>query len=195
MKKKVLTGLSDEMLLARIQDGDNEALDVLIHKYENLLKTIIRGEIRNAAEVDDVYQNTVRAIINRIRGRGADDINSAEKWMKQVARSKCQDFFGNAVEQSLIREAAEVYYAATADQERQRYFPDLNEQERLLKIEEVVEEMGSIYVEVLELLNKGLTEAEVADVLNISQNTVKSRRHKIRKVVRERLGVSLPSEN
>ena len=195
MKKKVLTGLSDEMLLARIQDGDDEALDVLIHKYENLLKTIIHGEIRNAAEVEDVYQNTVHAIINRIRGRGADDINSAEKWMKQIARSKCQDFFGNAVEQSLIREAAEVYYAATADQEMQRPFRDYYTQECLLEIREVVEEMGSIYVEVYELWEQGLIEAESADVLNISQNTVKSRRYKIRKVVRERLGVSLPSEN
>ena len=68
-------------------------------------------------------------------------------------------------------------------------------QERIHEIREVVEEMGSIYVEVFELWEQGLTEAESADVLKIPPNTVKSRRNKIRKVVRERLGVSLLSKN
>ena len=48
--------------------------------------------------------------------------------------------------------------------------------------------MSSIYVEVFELWAQGLTEAESAAVLKILPNTVKSRRNKIRKVVRERLG-------
>ena len=178
-----------------IQDGDDDALVALIKKHEGSLKAIIRRRIRNAAEEEDVYQDTVYAIINRIRRRGADDINSAEKWMKQVARSQCIKFFLRANRQLEVNEAAEVYYAPNNDPERQGYFPDLNEQERLLEIEDVVEEMGSIYVEVYELWEQGLTETELAGVLKISQNTVKSRRHKIRKVVRERLGVSLPSEN
>ena len=54
-----------------------------------------------------------------------------------------------------------------------------------------VEKMGSIYVDVLELWELELTEAASAAVLKIPPNTVKSRRNKIRKVVRERLGVSL----
>ena len=193
MKKKVLTDLSDDILLARIQDGDNEALDALIKKHEGLLRAIIHYEIHNAAEEEDIYSDTRLAIINRIREQGADDINSAEQWMKQVARSKCQEFRVKAKKQNLIKEAAQAYYAATADQDEQRHFRDYCKQESLLEIREVVEEMGSIYVEVYELWEQGLTEAESADVLKISQNTVKSRRHKIRKVVRERLGVSLPS--
>ena len=193
MKKKVLTDLSDDILLARIQDGDNEALDALIKKNEGLLRAIIHYEIHNAVEEEDIYSDTRLAIINRIREQGADDINSAEQWMKQVARSKCQEFRVKAKKQSLIKEAAEVYYAATADQDEQRHFRDYCKQECLLEIREVVEEMGSVYVEVYELWEQGLTEAESADVLKISQNTVKSRRHKIRQVVRERLGVSLPS--
>ena len=93
---------------------------------------------------------------------------------------------------ALSKESAEARYAATAEQERHGRFQQYHLQERVLEIREVVEEMGSIYVKVFELWEQGLTEAESAAVLKILPNTVKSRRNKIRKVVRERLGVSLP---
>ena len=184
----------DEVLLARIQNEDDEALTILIKKYERLLKTIIHYEIRNAGEEADIYSETRFAIIRRIR-RQSDDIESAEQWLKQIARSKCKAFLVNAKKQSLIKESAEAQYAATVDQERQQRFKQYHLDERVHEIREVVEEMGSIYVEVFELWEQGLTETKSASVLKILPNTVKSRRNKIRKVVRERLGVSLPSKN
>lgn len=192
METEYLIDLSDGILLARIQNGDDEALVALIEKYERLLKTIIHYEIRNAEEEADIYRETVLAIVRRVR-RQADDIDSAEQWLKQVARSKCKAFLVNAKKQSLIKESAEAHYAATADRERHGRFQQYHLQELVHEIREVVEAMGSIYVEVFELWEQGLTEAESAAVLkNIPPNTVKSRRNKIRKVVRERLGVSLP---
>ncbi len=137
-------------------------------------------------------QRNKQSHVRRIR-RQADDIDSAEQWLKQVARSKCKAFLVNAKKQSLIKESAEAHYAATAEQERHGRFQAYHLQERVLEIREVVEEMGSIYVEVFELWEQGLTEAESAAVLKkIPPNTVKSRRNKIRRVVRERLGVSFP---
>ena len=194
METEYLINLSDGILLARVQNGDDGALVALIEKYERLLKTIIHYEIHNAAEEADIYQETILAIVRRIR-RQADDIDSAEQWMKQVARSKCKAFLVNAKKQSLIKESAEADSIATAEQERHRYFQQYHLQERIHEIREIVEKMGSIYVEVFELWEQGLTEAESADVLKIRSNTVKSRRNKIRKVARERLGVSLPSKN
>ena len=182
--------LLDEILLTGIQNGDDGALVALVEKYERLLKTIIHYEIHNAEEEADIYEETVLAIVRRIR-RQADDIDSAEQWLKQVARSKCKAFFVNAKKQSLLKESVETHYAATAEQESQRRFQEYHLNERVYEIREVVEDMGSIYVEVFELWARGLTEAESAAVLKIPPNTVKSRRNKIRKVVRERLGVSL----
>ena len=194
METEYLIDLSDGILLARVQNGDDDAFVALIEKYERLLKTIIHYEIHNAEEEADIYQETVLAIVRRIR-RQADDIDSAEQWMKQVARSKCKAFLVDAKKRGIIRENADEDYGFAAEQERQRGFQKYYLQERVLEIREVVEEMGSIYVEVLELWELGLTEAASADVLKILPNTVKSRRNKIRKVIRERLGVSLPSKN
>lgn len=115
--------------------------------------------------------------------------------MKQVARSKCKAFLVDAKKRGIIRENADEDYGFAVEQERQRGFQKYYLQERILEIREVVEEMGSIYVKVLELWELGLTETESAGVLKILPNTVKSRRNKIRKEVREHLGVSLPSKN
>ena len=91
MKTENLVNLSDELLLSRIQNGDEDALVALIKKYERLLKTIIHYEIHNVEEEADIYSETVLAIVRRIR-RQADGIESAEQWLKQIARSKCKAF-------------------------------------------------------------------------------------------------------
>ena len=179
----------DAILLARIQNEDDaDALTILIKKYEGLLKTIIHYEIRNVDAEEDVYQETVFAITRCLR-RQADDIESAEQWMKQVARSKCKAFLEDAKKHGIAKVYVEEHYAAP--QEMQRYLRECHQHKLIDEIREVVEDMGSIYVEVFELWLQGLTEAASAAVLKIPPNTVKSRRNKIRKVVRERLGVSL----
>ena len=135
-------------------------------------------------------RKTVLAIVRRIR-RQADDIESAEQWLKQVARSKCKAFLVDAKKRGLIREAADEHYTFVAEQEAGERVRQYHLHERVYEVREVVEGMGSIYVEVFELWEQGLTEAGSAEILKIPQNTIKSRRNKIRKVVREHLGVSL----
>jgi len=190
MAAKNFTNLSDEILLRRIHNGDDNALETLIKKYERLLKTIIRYEIQNAREEADIYSETRLAIMRRLRRR-ADDIASAEQWMKQVARSKCKAFLIDAKKQGIIQNTATADAALlTVEEQMQSYIRNHYQQERINEVWEIVEEMGSIYVDVLELWELQLTEAESAAVLKIRPNTIKSRRNKIRKVVRERFGVS-----
>ena len=59
METEYLIDLSDGILLARIENGDDDAFVALIEKYERLLKTIIHYEIRNVEEEADIYQETV----------------------------------------------------------------------------------------------------------------------------------------
>ena len=190
METKDLVNLSDEILLARIQNGDDEALVALIERYERLLKTIIYREIRNPWEELDIYQETALAIVRRIR-RQADDIVSVKLWLKQVARSKCKAFLVDAKKRGIVREYAEEYYTFAVHEQEARRLGQERISGDVYEIREIVRELGSIYVEVVELWAQGLTEIESAAVLNISQNTVKSRRNTIRKIVRDRLGVSV----
>ena len=154
METENLTNLSDAILLTRIQNGDDDAFGVLIKKYERLLKTIIHYEIGNVEEEADIYQETVLAIVRRVR-RQADDIESAEQWLKQVVRSKCKAFLVDAKKRGLIREAADEHYAFVAEQEAGERVRQYHLDERVYEVREIVEEMDSIYVEVFELWERG----------------------------------------
>jgi len=169
------------------QNGNDAAIAALINKYERLLRTIIHYEIRNNEEEADIYAETHFAIVRRLC-RSTDNIRDVKQWLKQVARSKCKAFLVNAKKRGIIREYAPEAYEFTFDAEGRRLLHPYHTNERVAAISEVVEEMGSIYVEVVELWAEELPEAESAVVLNIAKGTVKSRRAKIRTVCR----VSIP---
>jgi len=178
MAAENFTNLSDEILLTRIHNGDDNALETLIKRYERLLKTIIYYEIKNAREEADIYSETRLAIMRRLRRR-ADDIASAEQWMKQVVRSKCKAFLIDAKKQGIIRNASTSDAAlSTVEEQVQSYIRNHCQQERINEVWKIVEEMGSIYVDVLELWELQLTEAESAAVLKIRPNTDVGRGHR-----------------
>jgi len=139
MAAKNFTNLSDEILLRRIHNGDDNALETLIKKYEWLLKSIIHYEIKNAREEADIYSETRLAIMRRLRRR-ADDIASAEQWMKQVARSKCKAFLIDAKKQGIIQNTATADAALlTVEEQVQSYIRNHYQQERINEVWEIVE--------------------------------------------------------
>ncbi len=133
------TNLSDEILLTRIHNGDDNALETLIKRYERLPKTIIYYEIHNVEAEKDIYQETVFAIVRRIRRR-SDDIGSVEQWMKQVARSKCKAFLIDAKKQSIIRNAATAdAVLSTTEEQVQSYIRDRCQEEHVIEIWKISE--------------------------------------------------------
>lgn len=175
---------SDTILLKQIQNGSFEAAGVLISKHERLLRTIIRNEVRNSEVVDDVYSETCLAIVRRFRNKGTSDINTVGKWLKQVARSKCEDHRQDEDKHRELAELAQEHRAAALDQELLRAL-------RQNEVFEVIDEMDIIYKEVVELWLEGWTSAEIGEKLGIPESTVKSRKRAIIRKVREHFGVSL----
>lgn len=175
---------SDTILLKQIQNGNFDAVGVLISKHERLLRTIIRNEVRNPEVVDDVYSETCLAIVRRFRNQGAVDIGTVSKWLKQVARSKCQDHWRNEEKRQELMEFAQKQHAAALERESLRGL-------RQDEVFEVIDEMSSIYKNVVELWVKGWTSIEIGEKLGIPESTVKSRKRTIIKKVREHFGSSL----
>ncbi|MDE0482349.1 MAG: sigma-70 family RNA polymerase sigma factor [Candidatus Poribacteria bacterium] len=183
----MLSFSSDTILLKQIQNGYFDAVGVLVSKYERLLRTIIRNEVGNPEVVDDVYSETCLAIVRRFRNKGTVDIGTVSKWLKQVARSKCQEHWRNEEKRQELMEFAQKQHAAILDQELYRA---LHQNE----VFEVIDEMSSIYKDVVELWVKGWTSAEIGGKLSIPESTVKSRKRAIIRKVREHFGVSLSQE-
>ena len=182
---------SDEILMAQIQQGDDDAIDALIVKYERLLRAIINGQgITHPDDENDVFGDICFAFVKQVRN-DPTAIREVDKWLKQVARNKCADF-GRAAQkhQHAVEVAADIRYAAV-DRESRRELSRGSRGEVALMF---LEELDAKYVDVLKLWDKGLTSAQIGERLGIPENTVKSRKTTIRKRLAEALREFSPPE-
>ncbi len=190
MATQNLIELSDAELLAQIQNGDDDAIDALMLKYERLLRAIITHKgITNPDDVNDVFGDICYAFVKQAR-EAPTAIREVDKWLKQVARNKCADF-GRAIQrrQQTLEVAADLRRAAV-DWEARRGLPS---DPRAAALLEILKELGPKYVAVAKLWAE-YTSAEIGEMLGIPENTVKSRKRKIRQRLAEALRDLSPPE-
>lgn len=183
----VVTSQDSEAIVRAAREGDGAALDELLSRYQ---PHILRFGMRMCGDVEDaqdVLQETLLAAARTLRGfRGASTLST---WLYTIARSFCikkrrRSVFAPQVV-SLDSEASRA--AATPDRA-----PD---PERILAAKEVATALESAiaqlepgYREVLLLRDvEGLSADEAAEVTGLSIAAVKSRLHRGRREVRERL--------
>ncbi len=182
----MLSSTSDAFLLKRIHNGNFDAVNGLILKYDPLIKAIIRDEVKNSDAADDVYGDVRLAIVRRFRRKGVANINAVDKWIKQVVRSKCKDYWRKEKKRQNLLVTAQEQHAAALDQ-------DACKELRYSEVFEVIDAMDPIYKDVVELWLEKWTSAEIGEKLGIPESTVKSRKRAIVRKVREHFGVSLPN--
>lgn len=153
METQNLNEVSDELLLAQIQNGDDDAMEALIEKYEKLLRAIITGEgITNRDDENDVFGDICFALVKQVR-KDATAIRKVDKWLKQVARNKCADF-GRAAKKhhEAMALGADIRRAAV-DREARRGLQDEFSDDAVM---DIIEELGPKYVAVIELWGAAL---------------------------------------
>ena len=76
--------LSDEALVARLCDGDKEALGILFRHHAPLVRGIALRVLKDSSEADDLVQD-VFVLIHRLCGAFDSSRASAEFWILQMA--------------------------------------------------------------------------------------------------------------
>jgi RNA polymerase sigma-70 factor, ECF subfamily len=97
-------------LVSRIRAGDQQAETELVERYSDGVKIIIRRETGSASVADDLYQETFRIVIEKIR-RG--DVREPEKlsgFVCGVAKNLVIDHFRRAARQEGVREVEEAAF-------------------------------------------------------------------------------------
>jgi RNA polymerase sigma-70 factor (ECF subfamily) len=179
----VLSGDSDESLMARYQRGDLRAFEVLLARHRKPIYNFIYRYVGDRAQAEDLLQETFLRVI-----KGVDSYQREAKfttWLYTIARNQCVDLS----RRMKLRRAASLDAPTQAGDESSGtlldVLPDTNGiatdraaesgalQRRLrVAIDSLSDEQREVFLmrEMLDMQFK-----EIAEVTGVSENTVKSR--------------------
>ncbi len=190
-------GDSSARLLERARSGDAAALEELLQEYQARIYRFGLKMCRNPQDAEDVLQDTLIAMARGVRDfRGASSVST---WLYGIARSYCIKKRRKSKFAPAFDERIDGLERSPGHEPRDRgQAPDeaLASKQIESALDHAIRALEPMYREVLLLRDvEGLTAREVAEVLHISAQAVKSRLHRARLSVRAHMAplLDLPS--
>lgn len=179
--------LSDEEVVRRVRAGQVDLFEVLMRRYNQRVYRLARTVLRSDAEAEETTQEAwVRAYehLDQFEGRAA-----FSTWLSRIAlheawvRSRKAKRF-ETIEPGPGEEGREMTRAAVGPDPEGRAFG----QEVRTLVEAAVEALPEMYRTVFVLRHvEELSTTETAELLELSEETVKTRLHRARSALREEL--------
>jgi RNA polymerase sigma-70 factor (ECF subfamily) len=181
----------DRQLVTRAQQGDKQAFNLLVEKYQRKLARLLSRFIRDPAEVEDVTQE---AFIKAYRALPAFRGDSAfYTWLYRIGINTAKNYLmamGRRAPTSTEVEAEDAEGFEEGEQLR-----DINTPESLLLSNEIAETVNSTIEELPEELRRaiqmreleGMSYEDIAQAMDCPIGTVRSRIFRAREAIAERL--------
>ncbi|WP_415909841.1 sigma-70 family RNA polymerase sigma factor [Oleiharenicola sp. Vm1] len=172
---------ADFEVVKRVQAGDVAAFDVLIRKYRERLFGVVYNLTSNREDTADLVQDAfIKAFqsINRFQGQ-----SSFFTWLYKIAvnttlshlrKNKLRTFFSlEKVQEDGASTEILNQLTDTSGADRDAYLKELQE-----KLNEALQKLSIKHRTVITLFEiDGLSHAEIAEVMDCSEGTVRSRLH------------------
>jgi RNA polymerase sigma-70 factor, ECF subfamily len=179
-------------LVKRVCDGDLEAFYDLVRPYERLIYATAISIVKNPADAEEAAQEAVLKAFSNLSGfRGESKFST---WLVQITYNEAK---------MKVRKAHSHLYESMDDQEQNEdgdFWPrdyadwrpipsELLEQKEIRQaVHDAINSLSTAYREVLILRDvQRLTIKEATEILGISAASVKTRLHRARLLLRDRL--------
>lgn len=181
--------------VARLRGGDQQALDLVMARYQHRLYRYLLRLAKEPALAEDLFQQTWMRVAEKI-GR-FDPQRNFEAWLFSVARNLAIDHLRRYRPESLDEPAG----AEEGSEPRQARLTAAGpsalelilEQERAARVTGALTEMPAIYREVLSLrFEEEMKLEEIAVVLNAPISTVKTRLRRGLEAMRHKIETKFP---
>jgi RNA polymerase sigma-70 factor (ECF subfamily) len=179
--------LSDEEVVGRVRAGQVDLFEVLMRRYNQRVYRLARAVLRSDSEAEEITQEAwVRAYehLDQFEGRAA-----FSTWLSRIAlheawaRSRKSKRFETIEPDPGIEGGAMTRASAGADPEGQAFGREVR-----TFVEAAVVALPEMYRTVFVLRHvEELSTAETAELLELSEETVKTRLHRARSALREEL--------
>ncbi len=191
-KKKTGRALSDEEVVRRVLAGETVLFELLFQRHSQRVYRVARAILKEEGEAVDLVQETyLRAYTHLDQFAGRAKFST---WLTKIAvylaRARARRRAGRREKEVVLageRRGPEGEAAAGADPEREAFG-----QEVKTILEAAVGALPDRYRAVFMLREiEEMSTAETAECLNLSQDTVKTRLHRARALLREKLYASV----
>ncbi len=171
-----------DLWVARLREGDGEALREVVHAFAERLTAVVSGILRDRDAVDDVVQETFTKAFFRIGSfKGGSSLYT---WLYRVAVNATKDY----IKSRKRRPAAsfdEMPGRAALPSAEAPLMEGLERRELRLKVRNAIAKLPLRFRTVLALRElEGMTYNEIADALDLSLGTVESRLFRARRRLR-----------
>ena len=181
----------DSQLVARAQQGDKQAFNLLVTKYQRKLTRLLSRFIRDQAEVEDVTQE---AFIKAYRALPAFRGDSAfYTWLYRIGINTAKNYLMAMGRRAPTSTEVDAEDAEGFDEGEQ--LRDINTPESLLLSNEIAETVNSAIEQLPEELRRaiqmreieGMSYEDIAQAMDCPIGTVRSRIFRAREAIAEKL--------
>lgn len=181
--------MSDEELVKKVKDGDIDAFEDIVKKYEKKIFSLIYNMLRNENEIEDIAQEVFIKVYKNLDKFHGD--SSLYTWIYKIATNLCLDQIKKRkdiiyMDEKLRVNDDEVEIQIPSDEKTQ---DELYEQKELKqKLEKCIDKLPEKQRAMIVLRDiKGLAYDEIAEILELKLGTVKSQINRARLKLKELL--------
>jgi RNA polymerase sigma-70 factor (ECF subfamily) len=188
---------ADSELLRRAREGSSAACDELVGRYQDRVYTVALGYLRDVEEALDVTQEAFVRLLRALPQFREEA--GLYTWLYRVTVNLCIDRQRRAGRRPAASSLEELRYGegAALTETRKRFCPQeaLATRELREQIDAAIAALDERFRVVVILADiEGLSQREIARIVGCPVNTVKTRLHRGRLLIRERLKPYLAGE-
>lgn len=106
---KNIKALTDDELVTLYAQGNNEAFDTLLNKYQSKLFSYIYYVVRDEDVANDLFQETFLKALVRIQSGQYQSSGKFQAWITRIAHNLVMDFFRNKEQENLVSNSEADY--------------------------------------------------------------------------------------
>ena len=174
---KNLNLLADDELVKLYEAGNNNAFEILLHRYKSKAYTYIYLIVRNRDLADDIFQDTfIKAISTIQQGRYVAS-GKFLAWVNRIAHNLIIDHFRRLKNENTISADAVDYDIVNSPKLAEKSFEDVLSNEQLLvDIVQLIDLLPALQQNVIRMRYfEDLSFKEIAEKTGVSINTALGR--------------------
>jgi len=170
-------------LLNRIKSGDQCAFNELYQLYKEPAIRFCNSIIKNIEESENLVQEVFIKVWDRRAGINPDlNFNS---YLFTIIRNRVYDYFKEVKKNEFVKER---YWQNIVQYQSEE--PELKEI-RITRIKEAIKELTEKRQQIIQLnYEEGKSYEEIANIMNISKNTVKNQLVKAKQILRSQMNIA-----